>query len=67
MRFEKGDIITYSNGNKKCVNRPDRYEKYFDDDYCNPIYHLKIVKVQRYKKILGFYILKTIYSRSRWI
>lgn len=63
-RFKKGDIVTYSNNVVKFINKPNKYEKYFDYDYYNSIYNLKIMKLQRYKKVFGIYILKTIYIRS---
>lgn len=63
FRYQKGDIVTYSNGIVKVINKPNKYEKYFNDDYYNPTYDLRIDKIQRYKKILCFYILETIYVR----
>ncbi len=64
IKYKKGDIVTYSSGVVKCINRPERYQFYFDDNYYNASYHLKIVKIQRYVKFLCFYILKTIYKRN---
>ena len=63
-RYKKGDIVTYSNGMTKFINKPDRYARYFNEDYINPIYDLKIMKIQRPKKILFFYVLITIYERK---
>lgn len=63
-RYLKGDIVTYSNGYTKYINKPDRYYRYFDNDYYNSAYNLKIVKIQRYIKVLWFYKLKTIYRRK---
>lgn len=63
-RYLKGDIVTYSNGYTKYINKPDRYERYFDDDYINPTYDLKIMKIQRFVKVLWFYKLRTIYRRK---
>lgn len=63
QKFLKGDLITYSNGQKKYINKPDKYYKYFDNNYYNPIYDLQIVKIQRWIKCFCFYKLKTIYER----
>lgn len=54
FRYQKGDIVTYSNGIVKVINKPNKYEKYFDDDYYNPTYDLRIDKIQRYKKYYAF-------------
>ena len=64
--IKKGDIITYNSGRVNYVNHPYNYSLYFDDDFVNIEMRkrYKIVKIQRYKKILGIYILKTIYKRK---
>lgn len=62
-RYKKGDIVTYSNGMTKCINKPDRYARYFDNNYYNSAYDLTIMKIQRFKKILWFYMLVTVYER----
>lgn len=65
VRYIKGDIVTYSSGVVKFINKPDRYERYFDDDYINPTLDLKIMTIQRFVKVLWFYKLKTIYRRKK--
>lgn len=62
--FKKGDIITYSNGLVKYINKSDKYNFYFDNEYYNSKYDLQIVKIQRYVKFLCFYKLKTIYEKG---
>jgi len=62
--IKKGDIITYLNGDINYVNKPYKYEKYFDRDFYNWALSCQIVKIQRYVKFLGFYRLKTIYKRG---
>lgn len=63
-KYQKGDIITYSNGVVKYINKPDKYDYYFNNEYYNPKYDLQIIKIQRYIKFLCFYRLKTIYERG---
>ncbi len=66
MKLQKGDLVTYRNGQTNYVNREDRYATYYDDELNN--YGLgrtySIVKVQRYVKFLCFYRLKTIWERG---
>ncbi len=66
MKLQKGDLVTYRNGQTNYVNREDRYATYYDDELNN--YGLgrtySIVKVQRYVKFLCFYKLKTIWERG---
>lgn len=45
------------------VNKPEKYIKYFDDNFCNYNLYLTIKKIQRYVKFLGIYKLKTIYKK----
>ena len=68
MRIEdirKGDIITYRNGRTNNVNKPFKYELWYNENFK----HIKwgkqddIMKIQRYVKFLCFYRLKTIYER----
>lgn len=61
--IRKGDIVTYQDGKTNNVNKPYKYRLYFTEDFINEILNLEIVKIQRYKKVLWFYILKTIYKR----
>lgn len=61
--IRKGDIVTYTDGRVNYVNKPGNYVMYFDDDFCNYSLYLRIAKIQRYVKVLGVYILKTIYKR----
>lgn len=65
--LQVGDIVTYANGRKNYVNHPDRYYKNYTQNFSNfgLGYEFCIMKVQRYKKILGFYILKTIFKRKQ--
>lgn len=60
--IQKGDIITYDSGRVNFVNKPFKYQMYFDKNMYNSTLDLRIVKIQRYVKILGFYKLKIIYS-----
>lgn len=62
--LRKGDVITYQTGGINCVNKPYKYEIYFDEDFYNWKLDLQIVKIQRYVKFLCFYRLKTIYERE---
>lgn len=66
MKLQKGDLVTYRNGQTNYVNREDRYATYYDDELNN--YGLgrtySIVKVQRYVKFLCFYKLKIIWERG---
>lgn len=62
--IKKGDIITYHNGDINYVNKPHKYEKYFNKNFYNFELGLQIVKIQRYVKFLGFYRLKTIYKKE---
>jgi len=63
-RYSKGDIVTYSNGVVKSINKPNRYYWYFDSDYYNPSYDLQIIKIQRPTRLFGnIYRLKTVYER----
>lgn len=64
-KYKKGDKVTYSNGYTKYINRPESFYKYFDDEFYNYDYDLKIIKIQRYIKILFFYVLITIYRVDR--
>lgn len=63
--IKRGDIITYQNGKKTYVNRPDKYRYYFNDDFYNIMANKKINKIQRYVKCLWFYKLKTLYKRNK--
>ena len=64
-QLEKGDIVTYRNGQVNRVNKPIKYKKYFDDDLTNKNnFNADIIKVQRFVKFLGLYRLKTIYKRD---
>lgn len=59
--IQKGDIITYDCGRVNFVNKPFKYQMYFDKNMYNSNLDLRIVKIQRYVKVLGLYKLKTIY------
>lgn len=60
-QIRKGDIITYDCGRVNFVNKPFKYQMYFDKNMYNSDLNIRIVKIQRYVKILCFYKLKTIY------
>lgn len=64
--IKKGDIITYRNGKINRVNKPFKYHMYYSSDFKNyGLYSgFDIMKIQRLKKVLCFYILKTIYRRK---
>lgn len=67
MRIEqikRGDIVTYQSGLINYVNKPYKYQKYFNKNFYNYELDLQIVKIQRYVKFLGFYRLKTIYKKG---
>ena len=61
-----GDVITYRNKRKNHVNKPYKYHMYYNSEFKNVSLSVKydIMKIQRYKKVLGIYILKTIYRRK---
>lgn len=63
--IKKGDIVFYRNGRINYVNKPEHYEMYFNNEFENTgLYSgFDIIKIQRYKKVLFFYIKKTIYIR----
>lgn len=63
--IRKGDIVYYRNGRINHVNQPDNYKNYYNRNFENiGLYSgFDIMKIQRYKKILWFYVLKTIYVR----
>lgn len=60
-----GDIVTYKSGRINNVNDPRNYNKYYNESFENirKGEEFDIVKIQRFKKILMLYILKTIYRR----
>lgn len=62
-----GDIVTYRNGRINHVNKPDKYNYWYNKDFKNPMLNrgFDIMKIQRYVKCLWFYRLKTIYKRSK--
>lgn len=64
MRFKKGDLVTYSNGYTKYINKPSKYEKFFDENYFNRIYNLQIIRIKRYFKFFGFSVLKTVWEKK---
>lgn len=63
IRF--GDVITYRNGIKNNVNKPYKYHQFYNNDFKNiSLYSgFDIMKIQRYIKVLGLYVLKTVYKR----
>lgn len=62
--INRGDIVTYRSGRINHVNKPFKYKNWYTDDFKHKEFGsgYDIVKVQRYVKILCFYILKTIYE-----
>lgn len=62
--IKKGDIVTYDSGKRNFVNKPFKYQMYFDTNMYNSNLNLRIIKIQRYIKVLWFYKLKTIYSED---
>lgn len=63
--IEKGDLIVYKNGKTNYVNKPFKYEIWFNSRLENVQNHkYDIAKVKRYVKFLCFYRLKTIYKRK---
>lgn len=65
--IRKGDIITYRCGRINYVNKPLKYKYWFDEQFKHVEFDSSddIVKIQRYKKFLCFYRLKTIYERVK--
>lgn len=65
-RFRKGDLVTYSNGIQKLINKPYKFYEHFDDDYFNFDIALSIDKIQRFIKLpfVNLYRLKTVYKRK---
>ena len=64
--LQKGDLVIYRYGRTNFVNKPYKYEQWFNDDFKHIEYGKSsdIMEIKRYKKILGFYRLKTIYKRK---
>lgn len=64
--IRKGDIITYRSGRTNNVNKPFKYEIWFNEDFTHKSWECDndIMKIQRYVKFLCFYRLKTIYKRE---
>jgi hypothetical protein len=63
--IKKGDIVTYDSGKRNFVNKPFKYQMYFDTNMYNSNLNLRIIKIQRYIKVLWFYKLKNIYSEDK--
>lgn len=63
--IKKGDIVIYDSGKRNFVNKPFKYQMYFDTNMYNSNLNLRIIKIQRYIKVLWFYKLKTIYSEDK--
>ena len=66
MKLMPGDILTYRNGQEHYVNKNklDNYRHFYKKDFRHKYNsEIDIMKIQRYTKILFFYILKTIYRR----
>lgn len=63
--LRKGDIVKYRNGKTNRVNKPYNYYRFYKKDLTKKKNDTAydIMRVQRYKKILWFYVLKTIYRR----
>lgn len=63
--IQKGDLIIYRFGRKNYVNKPFKYEMYFNSNFENENYGrtMDIMKIKRYVKGLFGYRLKTIYVR----
>ena len=67
--LRKGDIVTYANGTKNYVNHPERYEKNYTQNFINfgLDHNFTIMRIQRYRKVLCFYILTTLFKRRyKW-
>ena len=63
--IRKGDIVTYRNGRTNNVNKPYKYQSWFNENFEHDFQdELDIMKIQRYVKFLCFYRLKTIYKRA---
>lgn len=64
--IKKGDIILYRSGRINHVNKPFKYELWFDEDFKHIEYNRSsdIMEIKRFVKILGLYRLKTIYKRK---
>lgn len=64
--LRRGDIVTYASGRTNYVNKPQNYEINYTKKLTNiglgPDF--TIMKIQRYKKVLCFYILVTIFKRK---
>lgn len=50
---------------KNNVNKPYKYHQFYNNDFKNiSLYSgFDIMKIQRYIKVLGLYVLKTVYKR----
>lgn len=64
--IRKGDIITYRKSKVNYVNKPFKYEIWFDENFQHKEFgsDMDIMKIERYVKFLCFYRLKTIYERK---
>ena len=63
-----GDIVTYRSGRSNNVNKPYKYQMWYNADFKNKSKNygsnFDIMTIKRYKKFLFFYILKTVYKRG---
>jgi len=63
--IRNGDTLTYRNGRIHSVNHSVNYKNYYDEDFNHLIDHrYDIMKIERYNKVLFFYLKKVIYEKK---
>lgn len=64
--LQRGDMVIYRNGRINYVNKPYKYQKWYNSDFKHIEYGSSddIMKVKRYVKGLVGYKQKTIYKRN---
>lgn len=64
--LQKGDLVIYRSGRTNYVNKPYKYQLWFDDDFRHIEYgrNADIMEVKRWTKGLLGYKHKTIYKRG---
>ena len=65
-KLKKGDLVIYRSGRTNYVNRPYKYQMWYDNNFRHREhdYNDDIVEIKRYVKIIFFYIQKIIYKRT---
>lgn len=66
--LQKGDLVIYRSGRTNFVNKPFKYQQWFNDDFRHKEFDKgsDIMEIKRYVKVLCFYRFKTIYKRGEY-